>query len=77
VLCLLNTKSLSRDGFVTRNQAESERKKSVEIQDVEFFSLFTSAETERSIERSVCVCAEKRGLMMAFSTSSFDLSDVM
>ena len=56
---------------------QSERKKSVETQDVEFFSLFTSAETERSIERSVCVCAEKRGLMMAFSTSSFDLNDVM
>ena len=54
-ICLLNTKSLSRDGFVTRNQAESERKKSVEIQDVEFFSLFTSAETERSIERGVYV----------------------
>ena len=44
---------------MTRNQAESERKKSVEIQDVEFFSLFTSAETERSIERGVFVFVQK------------------
>ena len=61
---------------MTRKE-QSESKNCVEIQDVEFFSLFTSAETERSIERSVCVCAEKRGLMMAFSTSPFDLNNVM
>ncbi len=42
--------------FVGRKQ-QSERKNGVEIQDVEFFSLFTSAEAERSIESSVCVCA--------------------